>query len=315
MNVVILDANRTGSGVPRKARSNEPEPANPKWRVVKAMADELEADLAWRSPKTSHEPPLGGYDVLVFNRVMPDVKDNAAWLEANPDATIFHITNDYLVGGGPMYLPAKMLKRQVHVIANYPRPLSKFASHLADTWTEVNLNALLYEPDRTKPNNIRRGARCVYYGAWRPERLATCQKYLTGHVDLALRDGFRQFFEAAGWTGPFVPEVDWRGEGLYRWHSSLYLWNFEVNGQYRFLTNRFYEALSYDLYPIFPEEARWVFERSGYPIPPELVVHHADEIPQANTYENTELMQAWRHQAADERDSVLETIRRTIRGN
>jgi hypothetical protein len=311
--ILVIDANRKGKGPPDPFQTGLASLANPKWRAVWHIAQALHADLVWQSAETPLEP-RGGYDVLVFNRVLPAIRANAAWLAANPQARIVHITNDYLVGGGALYVAAWAGRRPVEVIANFPRSLAPVTSPFVHGWTEVNLNALLYEAARVRPENVAEGAGCVYYGACRPERHGLFRKYLTGHVAVAQYPEVCREFEALGISGPWAGRIDWPRGGLYPWHASLYLWNTDANGHYRFLTNRFYEALSYDLYPIFPEETRWVFEQSGYYVPPDLVVQHADAIPQACAYADAEVMGEWRAQAAREQQQVLATIRRTIRG-
>jgi len=315
MRILVIDANRIGVGPPCDPGTQQPTVANPKWRAAKLLGDALEADMTWRSPTRRDEPILDGYDVLVFNRALPEIDGNAAWLRANPNARIFHLTNDYLVGGTALYIAARALGKTVHVIANHPRHLSQSGMAFVEAWTELNLNTLVYEADRTRPSEMPTGEGCVYYGAYRPEREDMFRKYLTGHVTLALMPAMRPYFDEAGVPGPRSDQVDWRTTGLYPWHASLYIWNVAANGHYRFLTNRFYEALGYEVWPIFTEETRWIFSQSGYYIPPALVVHHPDEILQATAYDDADVMATWRAQAQGEQQRIVAQMRDIIRGN
>lgn len=312
MSILVIDANRTGGGPPIIPGIPIPTLVNPKWRVAKMVADMLGADMTWRSPQTAGEPVLGGYDTVVFNRALPSIEGNATWIRANPKARLFHITNDYLVGGGALHIAARVHGKRCHVIANYPRPLSKVATVFAGAWTEVNLNALLYESDRVRPPEMPDGTGCVYYGAVRPERRDMFQKYLTGQVTVAQYPEECARFAAIGVPGPWADRIDWRGAGLHPWRDSLYLWNTDANGHYHFLTNRFYEALSYRVWPVFAEECRWAFERSGYEIPARLVVNAPEQIAGASEGMERAVMDGWRQQATEEQRQVLADLRRTI---
>lgn len=307
MRVLLLDANRLGAngpGTPEATRTTYI--ACPKWRAVWSIAQAIGADIAWRSPKV--DPDVrGGYDVVIFNRALPGIKDNAAWIAANPDAKLFHVTNDYAVTGAALYVAARELNRPVSTIANYVRAKSTPAGRMADRWLTANVNALVYEPDRvTVPP---RGTGCVYYGAARYGRQLLFQKYLTGHVTVCGPENLQSEFRALGVEGPFYPSrVPWHKAGLTPWASSLYLEDSVTPDYSPFLSNRFYEALSYDVYPVFVDECRRTIGTGGYEIPAELVVSSPDEIPAASAYEDAGVMRAWRKQAADERQRVLGQI-------
>ena len=313
MNILVLDMNRRGAGPAMDPKTKRPALYNPKWRAVTLVADALEADLTWRSSQTAEEPILSGYDVLVFSRALPSPHDNAAWLEANPKARVFHLTNDYKVGGGSLYLAARELRRPVETIANYPHALSKAAGKLTAHWHLVNINVLLYEATRVR-NGRPPGTGCVYYGAPRPERQDMFAKYLTGHVTVAQYPTVWPEFEAFGVPGPWTNRINWRTPGLYPWAASIYLENTEQQGT-PYLANRFYETLSYDLWPIFSGECRKTLSQAGYQIPETAIVDDPGQIPSAIAAADAAQVIAWRTQAAEEQRAVLAQLRQTIRGD
>ena len=315
MNVLVIDCNRMGAGPPMDPATRLPTLTNPKWRAVKLFADAAEADLTWRSSKTTETPVLTGYDVLVFSRALPSPKDNAIWLDANPTARVFHLTNDYRVGGGSLYLAARALGRPVETIANYPHAMSRVAGQLTAKWHVANLNTLLYEPERQQ-NGHAPGKGCVYYGAARPDRQTIFQKYLTGQVTVAQYPPVWTEFEAFGCTGPWAARVDWGTDGLYPWAAAIYLENPDQTalGGTPFFANRFYETLSYDRWPIFAAECRQTIRQSGYQIPETAIVDDPAQIPEAVAAADTAQIAAWRAEAAEEQLAVLAQMRSIIRG-
>ena len=312
MKTLIVEANRHARGPWTPEQSKTDFIACPKWRAANLLAQTLEADIAWRSPKVA--PDIrGGYDTLVFNRALPDINANAAWLEANPTAKVFHVTNDYSVTGGALYAAARTLGRQVNTIANYERAISKVAGRMAMDWLQVNLNVLVYEAYR-KPT--ARGTGCVYYGACRWGRRWVFQKYMTGHVTYAGDPRVVEEFKGLGVPGPFIKhKIPWHLDGLSRWANSIYFEDSVTADYSPYLSNRFYEAIGYGLYPVFVEECQRTLKACGYDIPQELVISHPDEIPERESYENPDVLACWRAQATTEQRDVLKQIKTFVRGN
>jgi len=313
MKTLVLDANRMGIGPYTPEQSRTDFIACPKWRAVQLLADALSADLAWRSPKVDADV-RGGYDALVFNRALPDAKDNGAWLEANPHAKVFHVTNDYSVTGAGLYVAARSLGRDVHVIANYNRAVSKVSGRLGKSWLTTNLNALVYEAYRQALPVSGHG--CVYYGACRYGRRLLYQKYLRAeHVTLMVARVVANEFADLGVTGPFIlSKIRWATDGLRRFATSLYLEDSVTPDYSPYLSNRFYEAIAYGVYPVFVEECRRTLEACGYDIPEALVVSDPAHIPGCAEFQDTRAMAEWQRQAADEQMCVLRGIRAFVKG-
>lgn len=313
MKTLVIDANRLGLGPYTPEVSQTAFVACPKWRAVRLLADTLEADVAWRSPKV--DPDVrGGYDVLVFNRALPDANDNGAWLEANPHAKVFHVTNDYSVTGAGLYVAARSLGRDVHVIANYNRAVSKVSGRLGKGWLTTNLNSLVYEAYRQALPVSGHG--CVYYGACRYGRRLLYQKYLRAEaVTLMVARVVMEQFAELGVTGPFIlSKIRWATDGLRPWATSLYLEDSVTPMYSPYLSNRFYEAIAYGVYPVFVEECRRTLAACGYEIPEALVVPDPRDIPGCAAFQDTRVMAAWQRQAADEQASVLRGIRAFVKG-
>lgn len=303
MNTLLIECNRTGTGPHPGDRS----PYGP-YRPAQMIARALDADSVWQSP-LAPVGPVGGYDALVFHRALPSVGENAAWLDANPDSAIYHITNDYSVEGTSLYVAAQERGRHVHAIANFPQFHGLAHSHLT-----TNLNALLFDPTRRGTDHPRHG--CVYYGYVRPDREALLAKYLTGYVDIFANESQRERYRAIGVTGPFVGDyLTWDGNGLHPWSNVLCLVDAHPASPIVFPYNRFYEALSWEAYPVCVKEMREVIDRFGYDIPRELIVDHPDQIPDCEDYRNRVVMDEWRAQAVDEQANVLREIALFVRGN
>jgi hypothetical protein len=304
MNILVIDAYRRPEG----PGTDPNAPVTPKSRVCRMVADALGAEMIWRSPATVAEPILTGFDVLVFNRSLPEIGQNAVWLQANPHARIVHITNDYSVGGAALYAASA---RPVVTIANHPQQFSTVARMTDAPWHVVNVNALLYEPTRERP--AADGDGCVYYGACRPERVEMFRKYLDGYACIAHHLPVYQEFRAAGAVGPFACQVNWSAAGLEPWRSVLYLQDDQI-GSTPFLANRFYEALSYHRHTIFAGECRQTIARSGYAVPEAWIVDDPEGIPDAIAHRDDEHLRAWREQATAEQQAVLAQLRATIGG-
>jgi hypothetical protein len=175
------------------------------------------------------------------------------------------------------------------------------------SWTLINLNTLVYEPDRVWTNG---GVGCVYYGACRPERAENFRKYFRGDVTVATWEILWRKFAALGIPGPWADRIPWHTTGLNAWKAGFYL----ENGPTPFLSNRFYEALSYGRHTIFSGDCRETIARAGYPVPDALVVDRAEDIPAACAVDTTTLCEAWRVQATAEQRQVLADLATMIKG-
>jgi hypothetical protein len=200
----------------------------------------------------------------------------------------------------------------VTALANYQRDIAKSSGKLAADWLQVNLNALVYEPNS---HDAPRGTGCVYYGACRWGRRFAFSKYMTGYVTIAADPKVCDEFRQVGVDGAFVPRrIQWQAEGLSPWATSLYLEDSVTPDYSPYLSNRFYEALSYGLYPVFPVECARTVRLSGYDVPDALWVSDPRQIPVCQDYADAGVMAGWRRRATCEQQEVLALIRRTIRG-
>jgi hypothetical protein len=300
-------------------KGNETAPQNLHWLNADKLRSHLrsighEVDLIWSYPSVN-ENVHGGYDCIIFNHASRYSYISDEWLTENDGAKLFYITNEYNLGE-PLVLWSwvKQLDRKFHVIANHDKHASKVVKKYVDTWNVVNLNTLIINPE---PYSIdhpfltyeRRG--CIYYGSYRADRIAYFQKYFTGDIVVSTHAKNRERFEALGITGPFHDRIDWSEDGLAQYKTSLYIEDVSTHDNYNYLANRFYEALNYNVFPLFDISCKGTLDKSGYTIPEWALVDNAGDVmyitnrlpDDASTYLDT-----WRAQALAEKEHVLHYI-------
>lgn len=300
------------------------EPQNLHWLNAKQIKDYMvglghEVDLVWSYP-TVNDNVKKGYDRIVFNHASHYSYVDYAWLQANPDAKLFHITNEYNLGEPRALWLAVKDGRKYEVIANHDGKISKIVQKYVNQWHSVNLNALIFDPVKTTCEKIhndcifdlveltdkRNGF--IYYGSFRKDRTPSFQKYLRGYVTVSTHQKNREKFGAIGVNGPFIDRINWSSGGLSRFKYSLYIED-EINHQnYNHLANRFYEALNYGVLPVFDIECKNTVNLSGYEVPDCCFV--SDEQSLLNfennlTTDPQDLVDLWKSMAIEEKKNVL----------
>lgn len=233
------------------------------------IAQRLDADLICSYVGVNDEIK-SGYDNIIFNHASAYSFVDYAWLEANPNARLFYITNEYNLGEPRiLWMAAKRANRKYTVIANHPSVASKVVTKYTDDWLIMNLNSLVYQHDvnRSFENKTKD---LIYYGSFRKNRGKYFLKYFTENLIVSSHIKNVEKFKAAGVSANFIPRIDWSKDGLKDYMCSLYIEDETTHIHYNHLANRFYEALNYNVIPIFSGECRGTVEKSGYSIPSDL---------------------------------------------
>lgn len=241
------------------------------------IAEKLNADLIC-SYKGVNDEIKSNYDVIIFNHASQYSFVDYAWLEASPNAKLFYITNEYNLGEPRiLWMAVKRANRKYTVIANHPAAASKVVTKYTDDWLITNLNSLVYNhknqctlQDKTKD--------LIYYGSFRADRSNYFAKYLDTDIVVSTHSKNIEKFVNAGVQANFIPRIDWAKEGLKDYHCSLYIEDKTTHTHYNHLANRFYEALNYNVVPIFSEECLGTIEKSGYPITTDLIFSNKDQM-------------------------------------
>ena len=242
------------------------------------IAKQLNADLIC-SYKGVNDEIKSGYDVIIFNHASAYSFVDYTWLEASPNAKLFYITNEYNLGEPLiLWMAAKRANRKYTVIANHPAAASKVVTKYTDDWLITNLNSLVYEhenkctiQDKTKD--------LIYYGSFRKDRAKYFNKYIDESITFSTHQKNIEKFANIGMKASFIPRIDWaKGEALIPYHCSLYIEDEVTHTHYNHLANRFYEALNYNVVPIFSEECVGTIEKSGYPITTDLIFSNIEQM-------------------------------------
>ena len=241
------------------------------------IAKKLNADLIC-SYKGVNDEIKSGYDVIIFNHASQYSFVDYAWLEANPNAKLFYITNEYNLGEPRiLWMAVKRANRKYTVIANHPAAASKVVTKYTDDWLITNLNSLVYEhenkcslQDKTKD--------IIYYGSFRSDRCKYFSKYFSDDLVVSSHIKNVEKFKEKGINADFIPRIDWGKEGLKDYHCSLYIEDETTHTHYNHLANRFYEALNYNVVPIFSEECLGTIDKSGYPITTDLIFSNKEKM-------------------------------------
>jgi hypothetical protein len=284
------------------------------------LAGGHEVHLIWSYPSVN-ENVHGGYDCIVFNHASQYSYISEEWLQKNDTAKLFYITNEYNLGE-PVLLWSwvKQNDKTFDVIANHPAKASKVVKKFVGNWHEVNLNSLVARPLRdTAPSTFfdTTPTGCLYYGSFRKDRVPYFKKYFDGSIAISTHKKNRHKFIKEGITGPFCDRIDWGGVGLANYKASLYIEDVKTHTHYNHLANRFYEALNYNVLPIFDITCKNTVVTSGYDIPDWLFVDGPQELQRLlhNLPDNVDtVLTHWRNQALEERSLTLNSIANIIYG-
>ena len=287
------------------------EPQNLHWLNAKQIKDFLvelghEVDLVWSYP-TVNEEIKSGYDRIIFNHASHYSYVDYAWLQASPDAKLFHVTNEYNLGEPRALWMALKNGRRYEVIANHSPDISKIVQKYVDSWHFTNLNALIFNP--ILPNKQKKD--CVYYGSFRKDRETSFRKYLKGNVVISTHQKNRDKFQSIGVNGPFIDRINWSKDGLMDYKTSLYIEDEITHENYNCLANRFYECLNYNVLPLFDASCKNTISLSGYDVPNYFIIDNESSVKELT--ENTPVsyqcyLQRWKEKAAREKRKVLTNI-------
>lgn len=287
------------------------EPQNLHWLNAKQIKEELislghEVDLVWSYP-TVNESIKSGYDRIIFNHASHYSYVDYAWLQASPDAKLFHITNEYNLGEPRALWMGVKEGRRYEVIANHQPKVSKIVQKYVNDWHFVNLNTLIFNP--ILPNKQKSG--CVYYGSFRKDREVSFRKYLKGHVTISTHQKNREKFQNIGVNGPFVDRINWSKDGLMDFKTSLYIEDEITHENYNCLANRFYECLNYNVLPLFDAACKNTIALSGYDVADYFIVDNESslrELTEDTPVSYQDYLQRWKETATREKKYVLTKI-------
>ncbi|MEY4333326.1 MAG: Cronobacter phage [Bacteroidota bacterium] len=284
---------------------------------AKTISDYLGADLIW-SYEGVNDNIKSGYDAIIFNHASHYSFVDYAWLEANPEAKLFYITNEYNLGEPRALWMAVKRGRKYDVIANHSHEPSKVVMKYVDKWNIVNLNALIHSPVR---NPVLNKEGIIYHGSFRADRAKYFAKYLSPEVIVSTHQKNREkFINAGAKTEKFIDRIKWDKDGLTPYLCSIYMEDEKTHTYYNHLANRFYESLNYNVIPLFSEECLNTIELSKYPITTDLIFSNPEQIKEKYEFvkENRDymiqLLVNWDIKAKMEKAGVLFDIKKIIYG-
>lgn len=307
MKVLVIDSHK----------STKPTPANNlHWINAKIIADRFGGDLIWSYP-TVNDNIQSNYDVIIFVHASMYAFVDYAWLEASPNAKIFHVTNEYNLGEPRILWMAAKAGRKYDVIANHELKASKLVGKYIDNWNIVNLNALCIEPNPSgktlKVEDLIQD-KVLYYGSFRKDRAKYFEKYFNSPTMMvSSHKKNHEKFHNIGAEPCFISRIDWSKDGLLPYKFSLYIEDEKTHTYYNFLANRFYESLNYGVTPFFDKSCLGTIEKSGYDIGPEYIVDSIGDLDE-KIKNPPRFKLEWLHQALKEKETVLSQIENIVKG-
>lgn len=295
MKILIIDSHKS---------SESTIPQNLHWQNAKILADELKADLIWSYPNVN-DNVKNGYDVIIFNHASPYAFIDIKWLNANPNAKLFYITNEYNLGEPMLLWLVAKAGRKYDVIANHSSNASKVVTKYTDNWNILNLNSLCFKQNQYT-DTVRNG--CIYYGSFRKDRSEYFKKYLTTDITLSTHSKNISKFRDCGSESEIIKRVDWSKTGILNYKYSLYIEDCKTHTNFNYLANRFYEALNYGVVPIFGEECINTIKMSGYNIPDSYIIKNTLDIKNKELF----VMNEWYDMAVKEKTDTIENIKNII---
>ncbi len=289
------------------------EPQNLHWLNAKLIKDYVtslghEVMLIWSYP-TVNDNIIGGFDVIILNHSSQYSYVDKEWINKSPEAKLFYICNEYNLGE-PMML-WKIVKggRKYDVIANHDNKISKVVRKYVGDWHSfINLNCLIV--GAAKPDNAEKSG-CIYYGSFRKGRIESFNRYLNSGIIVSTHIKNREKFTNVGINSQFINRVDWGGDGLSKFKSSLYIEDEINHEEFNCLANRFYEALNYNVVPIFDHKCINTINKSKYQVPKELIVSsgaEAIELTDSIDKQYDALLADWRYWALKEQEETMHRI-------
>ena len=303
MKVLVIDSHK----------STKPIPANNlHWINAKIIADRFGGDLIWSYTGVNDEIK-GGYDAIIFVHASHYSFVDYAWLEASPDAKIFHVTNEYNLGEPRILWMAAKAGRKYHAIANHPEKASKLVGKYIESWNIVNLNAMCIKPTDMgiKLEDVI-ADKVLYYGSFRKDRADYFEKYFNSpDMIVSSHKKNHEKFHAIGAEPEFITRINWKKDGLLPYKFSLYIEDKKTHEHYNFLANRFYESLNYGVTPLFDKSCCGTIDKSGYNIGPEFIIDGPEDL--ADKIKNPpKFKMEWVRQAMQEKENVLLEIEKIV---
>ena len=295
--ILIIDSHKgTKHGIPQ----------NLHWQNAKIIQNHLislndEVDLIWSYP-TVNDDIKSDYDVIVFTHASHYAFTDYKWLEQSPNAKLYYITNEYNLGEPRTLWMAAKTGRKYTVIANHEGKISKVVRKYTSDWLITNLNVLIYNPIT---NIIGNPNGCIYYGSFRKDRSDYFKKYLNENILLSTHSKNISKFRDAGATSEIIKRIDWSKDGIADYEFSLYIEDVRNHENYNHLANRFYEALNYNVTPLFGKECQKTIDLSGYPINNYYVINSSNEIEGKSGLRSPD---EWYIKAKEEKQSVLQHL-------
>jgi len=313
MKVLIIDSHKGNQSIPQ----------NLHWLNADKIRNHLvslghEVNLIWSYPSVN-DNIVGGYDAIIFNHASRYSYISDEWLLKNKNAKLFYTLNDYNLGE-PILLWSWVKKHGIKydVIANHQGDASKVVTKYVDNWNIVNMNSLITENEIQGNQHSffsYEKSNCIYYGTFRRDRIKYFKQYLTGEIVISTHAKNRSKFENVGVAGPFCDRINWNTGDLAMYKTLLYIEDETTHVDYSCLANRFYEAVNYDVFPIFDAGCRNTIHMSGYDVPDYAIVDNPTDAMYITTNlptSHTEYMQSWRIKAIQERDFALDSIAKLV---
>lgn len=238
------------------------------------LAKELGADL-YMCGENDIEKCDSNYDRVIFVHSSSYVKVSPIvdfLLKQNPK--YFYICNEYNLGQAvPLWALSVKHGKSYEVIANHYQKANKRlkAEKPITNWHFVNLNTLIYEP-RTKKESLFEVKKnnVVYFGTFRKGRIKYFKKYFVGDglcVSTSNKN-ILKFVQEGVTKARFIKPLNWSGNNfsLSDFKSTLYLEDEHTHDNFNCLSNRFYEALSYNVPMFFDISCENTIVESGYDI-------------------------------------------------
>jgi hypothetical protein len=258
MKILIIDSHK----------SNTRKPANNlHWQNANILANHLGADFIW-SYEGVNDNIKSGYDKIIFVHASRYAFISTQWLDLSPRADLFYITNEYNLGEPMLLWSVAKDGRKYTVIANHEPTPSKIVIKYVDKWITEDINSLCYNPRekmKFQQASLFPADGCVYYGSFRKGRIKYFLKYLSDPlVRLSTSSkNLDRFEDLDVKLYGSLARLDWKGAGLSHFRSSLYIEDVITHTNYNYLANRFYEALNFDVVPLFDRSCLNTLKLSG----------------------------------------------------
>jgi hypothetical protein len=298
MKTLVIDSHKSSKRTPNE---------NLHWTNANTIAGILGADFIW-SYKDVNTKIRTGYDCIIFVHSSPYSFEDKAWLEQNPDAKLFFVTNEYNLGEPTILWKVAKTGRHYEVIANHPSKVSKIVEKYTSAWHNININSLCYSAPTQAPSI--RPHKTIYYGSFRKGRIPYFRKWLGKEkIVVSTHAKNREKFRSAGCDGPFVDRVSFRNGDLSTYGYSLYIEDEKTHVHYNHLANRFYEALSNNVVPIFDSSCAGTLQTAGYEQP--IIVNSLSDLDTVYAA-NVEIPNKWHSRAKREREQTIEQIKAIV---